>query len=461
MTTHEKTNRFVIALISLLGAVESGIALAAASSDLKSPYFIDAIHCEGIDELIDSDQLKKTFISDEVAIVGTRVLRQKQCEAIFQAYHVEKFSWVTPQDLETLEFALKHSQRFEAVDISIAKSELPNHVHLTGKFKLFEKRTHYTVTSRAGLYRGTDGSGDRRTTDFDARVDIGQRGPHNDAPYVVDIGVLDSQAPRPLPVSALKAGTKPITLSPNETVALNRPSSTYGHADLRFNLPTYTTYDAFFQVGIDRSHLSGDAGAASGHRMEVGVVTHDLSPWGFNGRTQISYLQSQYYFLGTDFVSNDPQTPRAKSQDMGFIGLSGVGSSRQFDQDFAVYRSTTKDLHAFGHINLLFRFGEAWGFKHALGLHDDLVIGAVLPEHRFGLPDRNATEVYYDLKKPMLLWGGEHEFDAKIGLASYSSRADSDVSYVRNSGYGELGWKLHTRDIDVGLAFLYGGSRLY
>ena len=412
MTTHITQKRLIMALCSLLGALESGIALAATPGQFKSPYFIDAIHCEGL-------------------------------------------------DLETLEFALKRSQRFESVDISIAKSELPNHVHLTGKFKLFAKRNHYAVNSRVGTYRGANGSGDRHTTDVDARVEFGKRGLHNDAPFVIDVGMSESRASQPLPASALTSHGKPMTLSSNESVVLNRPSSTYAHLDIRFNFPTYTTFDPFLQVGIDSSRLSGDAHAAGGSRTEAGVIIHDLYPWGFQGRTQVSSLVSRYDYLGTDTVSDDPNTPEAKNHYTGFVGLSGVSSNRIFDQDFAVYRSVTKDLHAFGHFRLLWRVGEAGGFKHGLGAAYSAVVGAVLAEHRFGLPDRNESDLYYDLKKQVVLWGGDHEFDAKIGYASYSSLANSDRPYYRNTAYGELGWKLHTSDIDVGLALIYGGKRLY
>jgi hypothetical protein len=129
--------------LTIILASLSTISLAGSTNN-KSPYFIDGMRCEGLEGTIDEEKLGQNFPDKEVAAVGIKALRQTQCEAIFHQYNVDKFQWVTPEDLEALSFFLRHGKKFASVDIRIEKSELQNHVYLIGQFKPFAPKNHYS-----------------------------------------------------------------------------------------------------------------------------------------------------------------------------------------------------------------------------------------------------------------------------------------------------------------------------
>ncbi|RYZ48713.1 MAG: hypothetical protein EOP07_25475, partial [Proteobacteria bacterium] len=186
----------------------------------RSPYFIDGIHCEGIDELDPGEDLTRSY-PDEVAEIGIKTRRQVLCESIFAKSGVSKFQWVTPEDLEKLSFILKHSKRFQGADLRIEKSELQNHIHLIGRFTMFEAKNQYRINFKQSL-EGNGADGQRLSSIGDASIHFNKRGVVNPAPFVLGIKYRSSNAKDPLSTNPAKT-----TLSDDEAIALGREDGRY------------------------------------------------------------------------------------------------------------------------------------------------------------------------------------------------------------------------------------------
>jgi hypothetical protein len=96
------------------------------SLPLKSPYFIDGLHCEGFNANNES-----VWPFNEEGISAVREVRnQSACDSIFSIYGVNVYEWYTPEKLESVANHLKKTEDFASAELSIKKSEMQNHVHL-------------------------------------------------------------------------------------------------------------------------------------------------------------------------------------------------------------------------------------------------------------------------------------------------------------------------------------------
>ena len=453
--------RYTTILLATALSLMAKVALAGAE-DRKSPYFIDGIHCEGLERLWNEDALKKNYPDDDMAAVAIQTLQQDRCEALFKNYGVEKFQWVTPADLEKLSFTLKRSNKFRAVDIRIEKSELQNHVHLIGRLTPYEPRNHYSLELSNSLEKG-GAAGDRNTTAVAGAIAFNQHGPSNPAPFVLSFSAANSTAKAPLGAGDLRRNDKEVTMTDEEKLAQNRPSGSSYSADLRINFPSVIGYrDLFFfmDFAATGSRLSGDEERTTSPRTELGVqMQNDPLVQNF---TQLSIFYTTYAATGSEiFSETSDKTHNSPKKSMAFAGFSQTYASKILDGHLRFYRSLTDDMHYFADFDARFQIGEWLDITHSLGVDAFYVRGAVLPEHRLGLPDRQEGRVYYRADRSFHAFGAENKLWLKLGSASYTADNQLDNRYNRDGLFAQLGVKRQTGDFDLGLSLLYGDRRLY
>ncbi len=130
-------------LLSLLPLVISPqVAHAQESTDSSNqfgaPYFVDGVHCEGI-------PLKKLWpLAGDTSARASKLLTQNYCEGLFRMYGIEKFQWYTPEQIEFFQHAIRKSNDYEVLDLSLKKSSQQGHVHLSVKLQL-KTENHYDV----------------------------------------------------------------------------------------------------------------------------------------------------------------------------------------------------------------------------------------------------------------------------------------------------------------------------
>lgn len=452
--------RLVILLASIV-ATNSSYAFAETEAR-KSPYFIDGVHCEGIELLVPEESLKRKYEDEEIAAVGLKTLRQNVCEAIFKEYGIEKFQWVTQEDLERLSFTLKRSNKFRSVDIRLEKSDLQSHVHLFGLFKLYEPKTHYSLDISNGLEGTQAEGGSRATVKGEGLISFGQRGPNDAAAFALGVKYFNSTASRPLNAEEMRVDNKEVTMTENERIAQGRQNGTYGAVNWRFPLlsssPMGGGSQVFMAFGLATSRLAGDSNATFDSSQEVGVSfqSDPLLP----STSTISLLHSSISATRSDINSSD-EAKRGSESGFVFAGIKSDHELKKVTMHISFYRALTSEMHYFGDYRGVVHFAEFAGINHGLGADAMVVRGAILPEHRFGLPDRQDLEVFYRGNHNFAAFGADNSAWLKVGSALYLADNKLENPYGRGQFFGELGLKTKTEDFDLGLSFLYGDRRLF
>jgi REP element-mobilizing transposase RayT len=116
---------------------------------LSSPYFVDGVHCEGFSFEKESYWPYK----EEDAAIMKKAQFEGACIGFFASYGIKLFQWYTPENLQNLTNLMRKTEEFNAVDVSIKKSELPNHIHLFVKFapdQTNKKHLSFETRSYAG-----------------------------------------------------------------------------------------------------------------------------------------------------------------------------------------------------------------------------------------------------------------------------------------------------------------------
>src|SRR5579862_1744614 len=97
-----KTQALILSFFLILTTASALAASPDAERDtygdgLPSPYFVDDVHCQGnrVREVNEGWLLSK----DEVE-AARKVENQETCESLFRAFGIEKYMWLSPDDLE-------------------------------------------------------------------------------------------------------------------------------------------------------------------------------------------------------------------------------------------------------------------------------------------------------------------------------------------------------------------------
>ncbi len=438
-------------------------ALAKDNAPLrKSPFFIDGIHCMGLTAYVEEEQFSKAYADADMAKIAYKTMQQTQCENIFKAYDVIKFQWVTDEELENLSFTLKKSNKFKQVDISIEKSELPNHVHLTGHFVPHAEKHKFKLHVSQSLEKGGD-TGNRSSTLFEGKANLYQRGQANDPKYSVGLKYFKTQAKKPLSADELKRGKNDVTMTPEETIIQSRQSGRYFDLNFRVNFPPYSStswLNPYLVVGLFQQQETMDKSHITGNYFEYGTEIHpdQTNPKAYFG---LSLLYSDYAVGGNEYFDYDNESQDHTNKNILFAGIRGHFPTEKFSAHYSVFRSLTEEMHLFAEVSALFTIYKQGDFSHNIAGDFFYLRQAILPQHRFGLPNRDETTIYYQGNYSLNSLGRDSSIIFKFGGSEYLAKNNLKTPYRRENTFGELGLQSSINDFDLSLALIYGSQRLY
>jgi hypothetical protein len=446
----------------LVGSVGLQSVVALGQEALKSPYFIDGVHCEGLDDEDRDEVISNYFSDDEVAKLGLKSAKAADCESLFSQYGATKFEWVTPEDLEKLVFGLKRSGRFKSVDVQVEKSELQNHVHIKGKFEQFDPKDYYSINHVSQFDRG-EKTGSRKTTQTDVSFHYKKRGLANPAAIEVGVRNYNSEAANPLSSDELKAHNEHVILKDDEAAAQAKKNFDFNELYIKVPLKQNGSFPIDFRVGSTNSRLTNDQVRDQNVNFELSsqYQPNDFMPV----KTKLSLLYSTYNATGAQSIIVDNaegKNGKVKNSknSITFAGLSQDAKTRSLSTKLKAYRSLTQEMHYFYYLDARFGAYDFFGTKNSIGFSGDHVYGAVLPEHRMGLPNRDLFSVYLASEDSFMSLGAQNNLTLKVGLSQLSGGSEY-TSYRRTQSFAEVGIKSRIDNVDVGLSFIYGNQRLY
>jgi hypothetical protein len=120
----------------------------ASEDSLTSPYFIDGIHCTGLAE---HDGPAYLLIPESETKTQKLIEAQEDCIDLFKSFGIEKYNWISPEDLERISAQVSQSVYFESALLSIKKSELKNHIHVFLNVKTKSKYV-YSFATKTKVY---------------------------------------------------------------------------------------------------------------------------------------------------------------------------------------------------------------------------------------------------------------------------------------------------------------------
>lgn len=448
----------------LIAAMCLPSSYALGAEALKSPYFIDGVHCEGLQDKDRDKAIAEVYADDEVAKLGVKAQNQIFCEQIFSKHGIQKFQWVTPDDLEKLTFGLRRSGKYKNIDVRIEKSELQNHVHLKIKFEQFEPRNYYSVNVASAFDKGS-ATGNRQTTKADVLFQYQKRGAENQAMFDLGVRTINSSAPSPLSIEEIKKGNKDVVLDTSEAIAQSKQNWDYTEFFYKVPLLGTPSIPMDFKLGLNNSRLSKDEVSAVNTNFELSSYykPDELIPVKY----KFSLLYSTYTATGAQSIIRKKDEEEDKNQKRNDKHIVFAGIRQDFKASFLsgylnFNRSLTSELHYFYDYDLRFRLAELGGIVGSLGFSEDMVYGAILPEHRFGLPNRSLFDIYLLAEKDFRAFESDNKVTFKGGARHLASdRNASRGGYSRDQGFAEIGIKSRLDNVDVGLSFIYGSQRLY
>jgi hypothetical protein len=454
-----------VRLLGVLAAVLVGsLAFGSTGVDHKSPFFVDGILCEGLEgEDFNQDSLRRNFDDGdkEIADLAVKNLEQSVCDTIFSKLGVEKFQWVSSQTIEQLSFNLKKSGKFEQVDIRLEKSELQNHVYIIGKFKAFEPQKFYQGKFSTEFYRAGESGSDRTVTNLDLKMEIQKQGRENIAPYVIGVKTMQSIAKTPLSLSDWDKIDENKEIDPLLSRHLDRHNGKYTAWSIRLNPKGLAQKTGiFYAMEFSNSQLKSDEMDATGSKFELGWQLVTFDPMYQHRKLELSVFQASFRENGLEIVKEDQNVKASKN--LLFVGFTDEwDSSKWINYKIKAYRAMTKDNHYFYNMDYKFTLGELLGVRNRLGFGFDGVKGAVLPEHRFGFSDREEGNFYYQGDNAFTAFSALNKVYFKVGKRWYGTESNNFSPISRDTNYAELGIDTTTKNMDIGLAFTYGGRRVY
>ena len=119
-----KNSQFLLGLLLFIG----GPAFAqVADEGLPSPYFIDEVHCSGLNV---HDVRANWLLAEEEVAPARKIEDAEMCERMLRVFGIAKYEWLSPDDLERTATNIRQSGYFKESDLTVKKSELKNHVHV-------------------------------------------------------------------------------------------------------------------------------------------------------------------------------------------------------------------------------------------------------------------------------------------------------------------------------------------
>lgn len=121
---------------------------------LPSPYFVAGFRCEGL----------KTGNADLYNLLSAgersdldRFNLERACENLFAAYGIEKFKWISPDEIERLQMLLAGNPAFDRADLRLLPAEERGHVYLIAQV-VRREGAQWRISSEVGLHEFSDPS---------------------------------------------------------------------------------------------------------------------------------------------------------------------------------------------------------------------------------------------------------------------------------------------------------------
>jgi hypothetical protein len=153
------------------------------------------------------------------------------------------------------------------------------------------------------------------------------------------------------------------------------------------------------------------------------------------------------------------------SDDVRSFGVTFAGIRHNLETpivslSFEAYRAFLTDLSAFGTWDFQFQFAENGSQFHSFGLDGEIVRGSILPEHRFGLPDRRDDRIYYQFtESETQFFEIDSEVNARAGMHTYQALGGGNRRYSEAFPFVEVEVTAYRGQMDLNLALTIDAGR--
>lgn len=455
--------RLSVNISLLITAASANIALSQDQEQtLQSPYFIDGIHCDGLQ--YSHTTLEKNLAGSKDKKFGLKVFNQSQCENVFSHFGIEKLTWITPQDIELLTFKMNKSEIFDNVTLSLKKSELKNHVHLFGKFESSKGSSHSFKTG----VEVSDGGDKQEGPRVNRKLSYLYQDKSAMDSTNFEIGFKANQISAPDSINYFgktTADDDPIILTERDSQSLDKRSSQL--TDL--------------YVVIPRLKANGRT-----EKIEVHLISQLPELYEVSGDIELSFNQINYSnewdlfipwaiedknTIGIDLLYatvRDREDP-SESDSVAYVGLkqtfipsNNIGFKVQGFLNF--YTSLGADSNSgFFDTKVIFQFGDIYGKGyHGLGVNNTTVKNALLPIHDFYFDNFAETDLYYRVYLESISSTVKHSTTMDFGLTSLTNdRKKESETYLESSPYVSVEYIHETDNLELGFSIKYQSQRTF
>ena len=434
----------ILALLTAIATQAQDTALA--EGPLASPYFVDEMHCSGLN----SPEVEETWLlSREEVEPAKKLSQQNMCERVLHSFGIRKFMWLSPDDLERTATIIRQSGYFQTSELSIRKSELQNHVHIF--LKVVPGLPYYTSINEDFKYFGDKGGlGSPRFYDhLSAEVTNRKYSPASVNSFGVNMMGTTATQPMNLSYGAVL---------PDDQQKLQKRNAYLVDVYWRNQgaVAKSVTYSFDFHLTDDNTYSDDNS------RLNF-ITSGDLL-----FRSQVNIIRgSTYIGPAAIFSTMTPyQLPTSKGASVAafFPGFKvGYNYGQEFGNNLNFALSY---FHASGD-----QFIYTFDFnlqKHLNFLNSYILLGvkardvndAVLPEDRFPLSASNDSDSFIGLGKIFKDSEANQQISGILGTETLSY-SNNDPTYNVSSGYLGLKYKYvgQTWNINVGASYYF--QRLY
>lgn len=421
---------------------------------LQSPYFIDGVHCEGLSEPDDSIYF---FLPDDSVSAVKKASLQEKCERVLKFFGLEKYSWMSQDDLESLSVKIKSSGYFKNVDISVKKSELQNHVHLYAKITQLSER-HYSVSNQFSYYGPENKDSSSRTVNT-FRGEVLNRADDPTRPFTIGFVASQSITKKPMNYTDPSDPDDP-SLNDAEKEQIKDKNTKY----LDFYIKNETVFHQNFINKLGVHFYSGhpskeneEPGKKYASMMMSDDLLYSTSLLGPYGQAHIGpSAQLIMYSVGKEKNSED----KVAFLPGGKLSYIYGNEYQNFWKFGAEYYHAVKGDHIRYHFDLSLgkTFSQLLNTQLAFDMSQDYIAYPLLPDENFFLQKRDLISFGIRAGKTFPLAGNLHHVYLRGGIDSIKSP---------NGAYGEasscigLAYKTTTENYTIDLGAKYYPNRTY
>ena len=434
-------------LLSATRVLHAAEALPSQDEPLPSPYFIDELHCSGINVVNISESW---LLSKDEVEPARKVEQAEMCERIFHVFGIDKYDWLSPDDLERTATIIRQSGYFLESDLSIKKSELKNHVHIFLTVKPAPRFTYYMANDL--VLFGSKGQASGRILDnYSFELDDRRFAPVYTNKFGANLMYTANNAPMNSDATQLTADD------------LQKMSTNHQYlADIFWKnqgaLNRYVIYD----TGI---HFEGDR-AYSDNKDRFNLVA-DLDVL----YTKHVNVVNGSVFVGPAaiFTTYTPyEVPSNQTNNSKGVILPGFIIGYDYGQALGNFLKVKLAYYHSSFDNSIFQMNiDMQKHMHLFdtyfvgGFDERQVSDAVLPQDRFPLSNPLQEQAWIGLSKIFHAAQSTHQGSIVFGVASLDYDSSSLPGYNQNADFVGLRYKLFDGSWTVNVAAEYYFQRLY